>query len=178
MPWNPLTEPQDYFTLGGVRSPGEATFTNADVLLAWVKRRGFGLSYGTSTFRGAELREPEVEIRLFTVEDWDAWYPFYDLIKLPPQGTRPRALDIDHPLLEMAEIRSVTVQKVGQLTRQGDGSGLYVSKIKFLEFNRPEFTLARPEAADTRIVDPVEQEIERLGQQLQALAQPNGGALS
>ena len=167
MAWNPTVEPQDYIILAGERSPGVAEVSGADTKLKWDKRRGYGLSYGTSIFRGVELAEPTVTLRLYSQQDWNDWDTFRPLVARPPQGQRPRAMDISHPFFESAGIRSVTIQEVGQPKEAADGE--YVITIKMLEFNRSVFSLARPTASEERPLTERQRQIQALTGQLSTL---------
>lgn len=172
MSWNPLSAPVDYVLLGGQRSPGLATIDGASSPRQWDERRGRGTTGATVVFQGIKLAKFTLSIRLITVEDWDAWDSWRQVVQRPPSGQRPRALDIDHPITEMLGIRSVVVEDVGQPKQTGDGE--WTIEIKLIEFRPPTPAIARPEASvdqPNAPTDPVDQVIERLTAQLQELAQ-------
>lgn len=168
MSWNPIDEPVDYFILAGQRSPGTAVVEGASTPRRWDERRGYALSGATIVFRGVMLAHFKIYVYLCTTEDWNAWNDFMPLVARPPYGERPRALEIWHPFLEQHGIRAVGVEDLKQPVESEPG--IWKIEIDLVEYRRPEIALAVPEGAQTRAVDPVDQEIERLTAQVEDLA--------
>lgn len=146
MTFRPLTEPVDYVVIAGQRTPGIAEISGADVPFKYDKRKGYGLSGAYSVFRGRELAEPTLTIRLYTDEDWDDWADFLPTVRTPPNARRPRALEIQHPILEDQGITAVTVTKLGQPMQTADGE--WTITISLLEYRRPRLALAAPDGSE------------------------------
>lgn len=162
MTWDPITQPVDYIDLGGQRSPGLAEVVGASSPRKWDERRGYGLSGAIVVFRGIGLARFSVKLRFYTPEDWAGWYAWKPVVDRPPLGTRPRALDIWHPLLEAQQITKVVVEDVGQPEQTDDGE--WTVEIKFIEYRRPKIALAKPEGSQATPADPMEAEILRLNE--------------
>jgi len=157
MPWDPLTDPVDYFTLAGLKSPGFAELTGASSPRKWEERGGYGLSGATVVFRGVGLCYFTFKIKLYTEEDWADWIGWKALVDRPPFGVRPKANDIVHPFLDQLGVTAAVVEEVSQ-PEQGE-AGEWIISIKFIEFRRPKAALAKPEAAKDTPLTPREQQI-------------------
>lgn len=169
MAWNPLEQPVDYIKLGGVRSPGLAEVLGATSPRKWEERGGYGLSGSTVVFRGVGLCKFTVKLKLYTEEDWTAWNAWRPIVAKPPFGTRAKALDIWHPLLEQLEVKAAVVEEVSQPEQTDNGE--WTITLKFIEFRRPKVALAKPEGAKATPADPIETAIiQPLVNQLNALA--------
>lgn len=156
MAYNPLTSPVDYVMLGvhdprsnvritGLRSPGLAEVRKAATPRKWDKRLGYGLSGSFPIFRGRDLAEFEIVIRLTEDEDWEDWANWKSLVEVPPFGKFPKALDIWHPWTEAAKIRSCVVVNVSQ--PEPDDYGTFTVTIPMLEWRKPVIELAKPEGS-------------------------------
>lgn len=174
MTWNPLTDPCDYILLAQQKSPGVARVEGAALVRKWDKIQGYGISGSYNIFKGSDLSEFVVKIRLWEPEHfnaWDTWKKLPD--KLPTRrggsGKDTGNLDIWHPELEDVGITAVCVAKRGQLVQVEHG--VWEAQIDFMEFRRPKFTLAKPEGAAATPVDPIEENvIKPLLEQFQSLA--------
>ena len=91
----------------------------------------------------------------------------------PARGTRPKALGISHPLLELDpwNITEVVVEDVTNF--EDDGSGMWHGKIKFTQFRAPLPLGGKPNRAIPAIAkakpiakDAAEEKIEQLRAQL------------
>lgn len=153
--YNPLNEPIDYVMLGihdprwnvrivGARSPGLAEVKKATQPRKWDKRLGYGLSGSFPVFRGRDLTEFDVIIRLIDDQDWLDWNNWKPIVEAPPFGKFPKALDIWHPWTEAAKIKSCVVVNVGQ--PEMDEYGVHTITINMLEWRRPIVTLVKPDA--------------------------------
>jgi hypothetical protein len=169
MAWDPLTQPVDYIKLAGQKSPGLADVYGGDSPRKWDERGGYGLSGSTLIFRGVGLAKFSVDLKLYTPEDWAAWHAWKPLVAKPPLGTRARAQDIWHPLLEQIEVSAAVVESVGQPKQTGDGE--WTITVKFIEYRKPKVSLAKPDGAKATPADPIEtQVIQPLLNQFNALA--------
>lgn len=171
MPFDPTTSPVDYVILAGQRSPGIANLDGASSPRQWDERRAYGQSGASLVYRGLKPAKFTLALLLISAEDWAAWDAWRPVVQRPPTGTRPRALDIEHPITEMLGIRSVVVEDVLQPRQTGNGE--WTIEIKLLEFRPPTTTVTRPQASADRapVTDPVDAVIERLAAQVQELAQ-------
>lgn len=137
---------QDYIVLAGQTSPGLAVVTGAGAPRNWEERKGWGLSGATIVYTGAGLAQFDVQISLgFSSDDWAAWDDFAKLLEKAPTGKRPKALDIEHPLINMRpiNIKSVVVTDVSQFEQ--DDYGIFTCSISFKEFKAPLPALAKPD---------------------------------
>lgn len=156
--FNPLITPVDYIMLGihdprkrsivrvvGSRSPGLAEVKKASTPRKWDKRLGYGLSGSFPIFRGRDLAQFDVILRLTEDEDWIDWNNWKPLVEAPPFGKFAKALDIWHPWTEAAKIKSCVVIDV--LEPEPDEFGTYTITIQMLEWRRPTIELSKPEAS-------------------------------
>lgn len=146
MTWTPLASPIDHVLLAGERSPGLADVQGAGSPRRWDIRRGYALSGARPVFRGMDVARFRVVLRLLTEADWEAWHAWKRLVQQPPSGTRPRALDIWHPVLEECGISSAVVENVEQPVH--DGTGGWSIAIAFIEYRPPMPLVIRTEGSD------------------------------
>lgn len=169
MAFDPYTSPVSFALVAGQRTPGTLTLEGADATTKWDERDGPFLSGAFLVGGGRKLVNFTMRIVLLTSADWAAWYAFRPLVKRPPFGTRPKALDVWHPWLVDQEVRSAVVEKVGQPRQAEDGS--FEIAIDWKEFRIPKIALAKPEASTTApSTDPVDQLIAKLGNQAAEIA--------
>lgn len=153
------------------RSPGLARIHGAGSPRRWDQRQGYGLSGSFPVFFGNKLAEWEIELRLFTSEDWADWASWSQLVAKPPDGTRPKALAIYHPWLAMLNIGACVVTDQLQPEEMGDETGGYSITIKCLQWRKPKIALSKPDAAKTNAsTDPIDAKIEALTAQVQELS--------
>lgn len=157
--WDPITEPYDKLYIGGVLSPGICEISGADSPRNWEERRGPGLSGAIVVFRGVMLSHFAINFRLSSVRDWQDWQDFAEMVKKPPIGKRPRALEVAHPLLEGLGIRAVVIENVIAPEQTADGE--WTATLKVIEYRNPKPAQAKPEGATDKPIDPVEAEIKR-----------------
>lgn len=178
MAFNPLISPVDYIMLGahdprqnvrvtGSRSPGLAEVKKASTPRKWDKRLGYGLSGSFPIFRGRDLAEFDVIIRLTEDEDWIDWNSWKPLVEVPPFGRFPKALDIWHPWTEAAKIGSCVVVNVSQ--PEPDEYGTFTVTIPMLEWRRPKLDLAKPDGAanQTPNESPLEKKVRQRADEIQ-----------
>ena len=130
-----------YVVVGGMRSPGRARLTGADVPYKWDVQEPYGMSGGATRFRGRGLARFQLAIDLWKPEHFLAWDAFKKLLE-PPTLTKPLVVEMGHPVLSDAGIKAVAVEKLGQLTR-GD-NGLWTSTSDILEYRAPLASLVKP----------------------------------
>lgn len=158
MAFNPVETPVDYIMLGihdprkrsivrvtGFRSPGLAEVRKASTPRKWDKRQGYGLSGSFPVYRGRDLAQFDVILRLTEDEDWIDWNNWKPLVEAPPFGKFPKALDIWHPWTEAAKIRSCVVIDVAE--PEPDDYGTYTVTIPMLEWRAPIIDIVKPEAS-------------------------------
>lgn len=163
MSWNPIDESIDQFTMGGKVTPGIAEISGANSPRAWEEMVGPGLSGARLVFRGLRPSHFSLKFTLRTRTDWADWTAFANVVKKPPYGKRPRAIDIVHPLLASVGIKSVVVEDV--IPPQQTADGIWEAEIKVIEFRAPVPGHSAPEGSDDEPVDPVEAEIKRKRQE-------------
>lgn len=157
MPWTPLTDPVDTVDVAGRTSPGLCRILGAGSPREWQERRGIGLSGARLAFRGLKLSKFKIEIRLVTEQDWTEWHAWKDVVQRPPLGTRPRALDVSHPVLEDCGIASMVVEDV-KAPEELDDTGTWVIEIDCIENRPPAPAALVVSGSDQSTVDPLEME--------------------
>jgi hypothetical protein len=177
--FDPLTTPIDVVLLAfdppkgqqvaWQRSPGLATVTGAGSPRRWDQRQGYGLSGSFPVFFGTKLAEFDIELRLYTSDDWADWASWSTLVAKGPVGRRPKALAIYHPWLADLDIGACVVTDVLQPVEIDNGG--YLITIKCLQWRKPQIALSKPEAAKTNAsTDPIDAKIEALTAQVQELS--------
>lgn len=173
MSWNPFLDakdsPWDFILLAGQRSPGLCDIKGASSPRKWDEAQGYGLSGAILRFTGLGLAKFSVVLRLYEPAHWEAWQSFKAIVQKPPQGVRPKALDIYHPALEQLEIKAVVVEEVSQPEQTGD-TGEWSITIEFREWRRPRPQLAVPDRAQASVADPYDDKIRGLTAVYQGLA--------
>lgn len=169
---------QDYILLGGVKSPGRATILGAGSPRTWDVRQGYGYSGAVVVFTGDGLAKFDVRIDLWEKSHFSEWARFAKVaLEKAPMGLKPKAMDIAHPVLNMAplKITSVVVEDVSQFEQ--DEEGMWSCTIKLLQYRAPKPALGKPLASIPNApnvaptaVDAAELEIKRLTAQFSALA--------
>jgi len=171
---NLISDPVNYFLLNGRRSPGIAEFpSGASAPRKWDPRKGYGLSGGGIVYTGDDLAKFTVRISLFSDDDWTAWDAFAPLVLKPPSGTKPKAMDIWHPITEAFLIRSVVVEDLTGPT-QSD-AGVWAWEVKFIQYRPPKPAIAKPTASTAKPEPPKSANdilIDRLSSQFQSLLNP------
>lgn len=172
---NPLTNSElyDHIVLAGVESPGLAVVSGAVIPQNWDKRKGFGNSGATIVYSGDDLAEFKVTLSLFEIQHFEDWDTFQLLLLKSPKDAKPKALDINHPLLAPLGIKSVVVKSVSQLNPVGDG--MWQVEISFLQFRAPTPSVGKPTGStsnkktDTSSVDERDKTIAALRAQAQGV---------
>jgi hypothetical protein len=107
---------------------------------------------------------------MYNSSDWALYQALRPLLVRPPYGSRPKALDIVHPILLDVEITSIVIADVHALTKP-DEAGPWEKTIDCLQWRRPKLALSKPEgaAAQSKSDDPYDKMIDALAQQVKDL---------
>jgi hypothetical protein len=152
MPWNPITEPQDWVDFAGRSTPGIATVVGASSPRRWDERESYGWSGAFVVYHGQNLSHFSVKLKLYTPDDWNDWYVFKPLVARVPLGKRQRPLDIGHPLTQQLGIFAVVVEDVTQAEQVEDG--VWEIEIKLIEYRSPRLALAAAKGSEAEAADP------------------------
>ena len=165
--FDPFTNPVDFVTIAGQRTPGLATIKDADKIRRLHERRGYALSGASVRDQGDQLTHFTVQLVFTTSAEFEAWDAFRPILARPP-GRSTSALDISHPILELVGIRSVIPEKTGQ-PKMLDELGTWGIELGFCEFRNPQPALDAV-SASAAVVTPgngsPEQQIEMLTAEL------------
>lgn len=159
MPINPRGPEQNYVIAGGVRSPGRAYFTGLGRPYNWNVQEGYGLQGGWVTFRGRGICKFTLTIELFTAADFLGWEAFSKVITpiQPVTPLKPFLVDMIHPLLAAADIKTVAVEDAGVPLKAPNGDR-WVVTIKLIDYRPPLFALAKADksipATEKKAPDP------------------------
>ena len=174
---NPLRNPEafDVWFLAGQVSPGLSDIAGANSPRNWDERKGYGLSGATIVYTGDGLAQFSIKVFLWEDEHFEQWEAFKVLLKKAPAGTRPKALDIYHPILDDLEIRSVVVEDRSQLTEVQGEPGMFYVEIKFKQYRAPQPAVGKPQGSQSKPNEPTaedafEKTIQELTKQVQELA--------
>lgn len=161
---------QDYIVLGNAISPGRATIVPPGSPRNWDVRQGYGFSGAFVVYTGDGLAKFDVLIDIWDDADWPKWDAFAKLtLARPPLGTKPKALDISHPLLALEpwKITSVVVTDVSGFEQSDEG--MWTCSISFLQYRAPKPALGKPLGSIPNVVKKpptAEDEADRKIQQL------------
>lgn len=147
--FDPFANPQDHVTIAGQRTPGIAEILDADKLRRLIERRGFALSGATVRDGGALLVHFKIRLTFTTSAHFEAWDVLRPLFARPPGragGAARNALDIEHPILALADIRSVIPEKIGQPVPTDTGA--WAIELGFCEFRNPQPQLDAVDGSD------------------------------
>lgn len=174
---NPLRNPEafDTWLLAGQTSPGLSEIAGASSPRDWDVRKGYGLSGATVVYTGDGLAKFSIKIFLWEDEHFEQWDAFKLLLKKVPRGTRPKALDIYHPILEDLEISSVVIEDRTQLTPVQGEAGMFFVEVKFTQYRAPMPAVGKPDGSQSKPNEPTAQDaydrtIQELTKQVQELS--------
>lgn len=178
MAWNPIDQPVNKFQLSNAWSPGVCVVEGASVARAIDERRGYGIDYAFVVFFGRKLAHFKTNILLWKPDQFDEFEEkFQPLIEAVPRrgavntangtGYDPAcAATIWHPQLSRLRITSCMVENEPQLTPSGT-KGVWLYPIEFCQIvTKPRAAYAKTEAAKDSPLDPLDQRIHDLTQQL------------
>jgi len=143
---------RDYILIGGDRSPGVVTVDSCDSPRGWDIRKGYALSGATVVPTGDELSTVELTFGFWTADQITAWQAFaakyFDkAVRLIPGSLTPKALSIQHPVINGAPLRVTEVVVKDCSALQNDGTGFWTARVVLLQYRKPQPALAKPPAA-------------------------------
>jgi len=165
--WNPIEEPIDRCLLGGYPTPGLCEVAGASSPRKWDEQAGYAMTGAILIYRGIALSHFTMRFKLYTTEHWLQWSDIRPILLRPPIGTRAKALDVDHPVLNEVGITHLVVEDVSAPEQVEDG--VWSIEAKCIEYRRYKQALAKPDGADATQVDPREVEIKRLNDENQVM---------
>lgn len=131
-----LDELMDTISVAGRKSPGLCNVNGGSSPRKWDERNGYGLSGATIVFTGLGVAEFVTKLWFWLDEHFEQWDSWKALVAPPPQGQRPKILDVYHPLLAEVGILGAGVTDRTQLT-PGDETGLWFVDIKWKTYRKP-----------------------------------------
>src|SRR5690349_4543050 len=111
----------NFVVVNGLRSPGRAQLTNVKVPYKWEVKEGYGAEGAFMVFRGRGISRPVLTLTLWRPEHFVEWAFFSQLLK-PPTPLKPLVVDMRHPILASADIKSISVEEIGEPERQSNGT--------------------------------------------------------
>lgn len=134
---NPITD--DLFetvVLGGVESPGVCKLSGHDRKVDWDVKAANGQIGASTTLKGVPLVEFTLTLFLADEDDFNDWPPFRTQLLSTIAGSKPKALEVEHPDLAANNITSVVLSSIGGV--QHDGKGGRTIVIKLQEYKPPK----------------------------------------
>jgi hypothetical protein len=125
----------DYFTIGGVKSPGKAVVTEFKRRHEFDVKKSKGVYGATITFVGRPPATGKIRLEFWQTSHFVSWAGFRPLLKYNPTKSVVTAVDIFHPSLDDIEINRVVCESVGNIVHEGNK--LYVVDIELLEYFPP-----------------------------------------
>ena len=170
-----LDELMDKIVVAGRKSPGLCNVNGGSSPRKWDERNGYGLSGATIVFTGLGVAEFVTRLWLWEDAHFEEWGGWKALVAPPPQGQRPKIVDVYHPLLQEVDILAAGVVDRTQLTPEGE-TGLWYVEIKWKTYRKPLPQIGAPAGSKTTqyqktAQDAGDAQIQALLKQLQAAAQ-------
>lgn len=166
--WDPITQPIDKIKMGGQWSPGYCDIVGASSPRKWEELGGYGMSGALLIYRGWGIAHFSIKFRLYSEDDWQAWHAFKPLVTRPPRNTRPRSIDVSHPLLEDLQIRSVVVEDLSQPEQTDHGE--WTIEIKLIAYRQLTPSQAKMEGGEAPApLDQLDLELQDEGSRGQAM---------
>lgn len=169
----------DTITIANVQAPGKWSLVRGPKVYGWEIRKGMYLSGATVVPTGDDLVEPEFLVEIWDPVDYIAFKAFraaYLKKALIGVAGAPvaSALGINHPELQELGCSSVVVKEINPMLN--DGTGVWTSTVKFLQYRPPQPALGKPDATIPDAAPPaptaqdnLEREVEQAGATLQSL---------
>ena len=146
---DPRSTELNYVMAGGVKSPGRCSFQGLGRPHNWQVLEGYGLSGQTMIYRGPAICDFTLTIELFgqsrqLAESFAQWAAFSKVItpKQPVTALKPFLVDMQHPLLAAAEIKTVAVQDPGVPSKAPDADR-WTIVVKLKSYRPPIIALAK-----------------------------------
>lgn len=141
---SPVEQPDLYRTItlaNTVVSPGKVTLSGHDRNLSWDVKEAKGQTGATSTLNGSSIGRFEASFELVEdyydgTNDFNDWEEFRSFLETLVSGSKPVAVSVYHPDLATAGFSDVTVESIGGVVRQDNGTGMV--KVKFIEYRPPK----------------------------------------
>ncbi len=153
--WDPIRAYTSHALVTGKRTPGLVEIdSNSSSPRKWDEMAGYGLSGSTLRFTGLGLPKFDMVVSLYTREHIAEWAAFAPLLD-PPKRGYPRALDIWHPKLVGAKIKSCVVLDISLPKTSEEGVTQYI--VYWQAFRAVKFQLSKVEASKAQPLDPYDQ---------------------
>ena len=141
---SPLEQPDLYekIVLGGDReSPGVVTLNGHDRNSDWDVKAAKGQTGASSSLNGETIGRFEATFTLVEdyytgVNDFNDWEEFSRYLNTLKSGPKPIAVSVYHPDLALNGFGEVTIESIGGVLRQSNGTGIV--KVKFIEYKPPK----------------------------------------
>ncbi len=147
------SELYDSITLGGVTS-GQwvRKITGHDRKVNWDVKTAQGQKGASTELKDMPPTAFKVEFFLTSEIDFAAWPAFRELIFSTISATKPKALDIYHPDLEVNGFKSVVLANFGGVVH--DGKGGQTITVEFQEYSPPKPKSGSPNGSKAKKADP------------------------
>ncbi len=123
----------DKLVVAGQVMPGRAILTGDRGQKLDVKKSP-GSDGSTVTNTGLDNGNIQVKFLFWTREQVDAWGDWVKIFEPKPGKSRPDPVDVYHPALALAHIKSLLPQKVGILQPEPSMPGVLSVTVRFMEF--------------------------------------------
>lgn len=174
-PTNPESADQyDFLWVAGKQMPGLVSFPAPGTSpRKWDERNGVGLSGATIVFTGLGVANFTTRLTLISSAEFALWEDVKDLVAPPPQGQRPKIVDVVHPLLQEVGIRAAGVED-RVMFQPEDETGSWFVDIKWKGYRKPLPQIGTGDASKsaangTTAKDAGDEQIQALLKQLQGL---------
>ncbi len=170
---NPIDTPVDKARIAGQYTPGVCEVIGAGSPRNYEELGGAGWSGALVVFRGLKPAHFSLQLTLTETSDWNAWDKFEPLVRRPPFGKLPQALDVVHPFLSRLGITSMVIEDT--LAPNQTDSGIWMIELKCIESRKLKPGSAAIDGSAATPVDPREAKIEKLTARLAALIDAAAG---
>jgi hypothetical protein len=149
---DPLTNPDLYnhLNVGGVDNPGIFVLeSDADRPYRWDVKNVAGAQGSTITYQGWDLAKPKGKFKFWLADQISEFYGSYlPLLSYDATKKAPKPVSVFHPVLFANDTINVVVDKIGQLTHEGQQ--LWSVAIELIEYRpAPKVnTTTTPKSAD------------------------------
>lgn len=109
---SPIPAVAKTITINNVKSPGTCSIQPIEEVGKYEDRNPLNKQGGEKVFRGTEALSTIVTFTMWSLEDRQAWDPFYEVIKFPPSTERKiRTFQIGHELLAGTDWQIKSIQR-------------------------------------------------------------------
>jgi hypothetical protein len=170
---------QDYVTIGGLASPGKVTVQQGHSPRPWDIRKGYAMTGATIVPQGDDLATFTLHFEFWDESDMPLWYAyaacyFDKSVRLVPGSNVPKALSIQHPVLQAPPFRVTECVVNDCTTLENDGTGLWSCDVLCTQYRKPKPALAPPNQAIAAVKNPTPTAEDAADREIQAkLAQYN-----